>query len=390
MKRKRRQFSAEEKTRIVLEILEGNETLNQIGSRYSISPRVLQNWRKQFLENASLAFEPATVVKEYKSQLSEKSKEIDELHKALGKATIERDWLQKKLVSLGSLNRLSLVEPELKELSITRQCDLLDVNRSNYYYKPSGFDTEDMGILHRMDEIYTDHSFWGYRMIHRQLLDEGFSIGKNRVLKYMQVLGIQAICPRNKKLTSIRNKEHKVYPYLLKELHNEKKQVAAEYPNHVWSGDITFIRTAKGFMYLAAIIDWYSRAVLSWKLSNTMDASISVDVLESAIRAHGVPCIFNSDQGSQYTSDKHIKLLKKHNIRISMNGKGRSIDNIAIERFFRTLKYEDIYLNNYQSIRELRAGIDKYMNFYNYDRFHSSLGYEKPMNIYRKDIKIAA
>ena len=390
MKRKRRNFSAEQKTKIVLEILQGDETLNQIASRYEIAPKVLQNWKKQFLENASLAFEPATVVKEYKNEISEKDREIEELHKALGKTTVERDWAVKKLASLDSSNKKGLVESELEGPSITRQCELLQISRSGYYYEPKPMKPENICILHRMDEIYTDHSFYGYRMIHKQLLEEGFSIGENRVLKYMQILGIQAICPQKKKLTSIKNHEHKIYPYLLKEFHNDRKQVVAEFPNQIWSGDISYVPTAHGFMYLAAIIDWYSKSILSWKLSNTMDAALAVDVLESAIDEYGTPEIFNSDQGSQYTSEKHTKVLKDNGIRISMNGKGRSIDNIAIERFFRTLKYENIYLNNYQSISELRAGIAKYMDFYNYNRFHSSLSYQKPMNVYKQELKIAA
>jgi putative transposase len=267
---------------------------------------------------------------------------------------------------------------------------LLKISRSGYYRKPKTQKPKDISILHRMDEIYTDHSFYGYRMIHKKLQEEGFIIGKNRVLKYMQILGIRAICPQKKKLTSIKNHEHKIYPYLLKEFYNEHKQVVAKYPNHIWSGDITYIRIAHGFIYLAAIIDWHSKSILAWKLSNTMDAPLTLDLLESTIEEYGIPEIFNSDQCSQYTSEKHIKILKNNGIRISMNGKGRSIDNIAIERFFRTLKYEDIYLNNYSSISDLRAGIAKYMDFYNYNRFHSALGYQKPMNVYRQELRIAA
>ena len=201
--------------------------------------------------------------------------------------------------------------------------------------------------------------------------------------RLMNLMGIQAIFPKKRKLTSIKNHEHKVYPYLLRDLKIDR-------PNLVWSGDITYIRTRGGFMYLAAVIEWHSRSILSWKLSNTMDNALVTDVLKAALEQYGAPEIFNSDQGSQYTSHEHTQLLKKHGVRISMNGKGRSIDNIAIERFFRTLKYDEIHTNDYQSVRELRNGIDRYMHFYNFNRFHSALGYRKPMNVYMEGVEKVA
>ena len=237
-------------------------------------------------------------------------------------------------------------------------------------------------ILNAMDEIYTDNPEYGYRYIHKQLLENGVSIGKHRVLKYMNILGIEAIFPRAKKLTSIKEPEHKIYPYLLKEYKNKQEQVIVDAPNEVWSGDITYIRVNGGFMYLAAVIDWHSKAILSYKISNTMDSSLAVDVLEDAIGKYGKPKIFNSDQGSQYTSGAHTGTLKDNGIQISMNGKGRSIDNIAIERFFRTLKYGAIYISDYKSISALKEGVAKYIDKYNFRRFHSALNYQKPMNVY--------
>lgn len=199
----------------------------------------------------------------------------------------------------------------------------------------------------------------------------------------MNILGIQAIFPKKKRLTSIKNHEHKIYPYLLKNIEINRA-------NQVWSGDITYIRTAKGFVYLAAVIDWYTKSILSWKVSNSMDTILATDVLQDAISKYGTPEIFNTDQGSQYTSYHHTDILKANNIKISMNGKGRSIDNITIERFFRTLKYENIYITDYQSIKELKQGISSYIHFYNHNRFHSALGYDKPMNVYLKEIKNVA
>lgn len=390
MSRTRRQFSAEQKTKIVLEVLQNETTLNQVASKYEIAPKVIISWKKQFLENASLAFEPAKVVQEFKSELAAKEKEIEELQKTLGKTTIERDFAVKKLVSLGSSNDISLVEPELKEISIARQCEMLRVNRSSLYYKPIDKGLEDAYLIIRISELYSEHSEMGYRMMYHQLLDEGFNVGKNKVLKLMRNLGIRSIHPKKKKLTSIKDNEHKTYSYKLSAFYNEKRQVVAKYANQIWSGDITYIRTAGGFMYLAAIIDWHSKAILAWKLSNTMDTSLACDVLEEAIHKYGTPEIYNSDQGSQYTSFRHIELLKKHNIEISMNGTGRSIDNIAIERFFRTLKYDDIYVRDYNTVSELRAGIGCFMDYYNNRRLHSALGYKRPMEVHMSQMKMAA
>jgi putative transposase len=242
-----------------------------------------------------------------------------------------------------------------------------------------------------MDQIYTDNSEYGYRYIHQELIDNGFTIGKNRVLKYMRMLGIEALHPKPKKLTSIKEPEHKIYPYLPGEYWTRKedktKSVYVPTPNEVWSGDITYIRMNGGFMYLAAVIDWHSKAILSYKISNTMDAALAVDVLQDAIDKYGKPKIFNSDQGSQYTSHQHTGILKNNGIEISMNGKGRSIDNIAIERFFRTLKYGNIYISDYKSISELKEGVKNYIYKYNFKRFHSALNYQKPMNVYLSGIQ---
>jgi len=208
-------------------------------------------------------------------------------------------------------------------------------------------------------------------------------------LKYMQLLGIQAIYPHKKPSTSGRNKEHAIYKYLLGEYWsrvNGKNKVNVPNTNEVWSGDITYIRTPNGMMYLAAIIDWNTKKILSWKLSNTMDVSLTTSVLNEALSLYPKPEIFNTDQGSQYTAQAHIDILNKHNIQISMDGKGRSIDNIVIERFWRSIKYEDIYLNDYKSMYELSDSIDNYMKKYNSKRLHSAIGNKTPNEIYFKAI----
>ena len=198
----------------------------------------------------------------------------------------------------------------------------------------------------------------------------------------MKFMGIKALYPKHK--TTIANSEHKKYPYLLNEFKNDKNQVIIEKPNQVWSTDITYIKLAKGFAYLAAIIDWNTKKILSWKLSNSMDVSLTTAVLKEALSCYPKPQIVNTDQGSQYTAKEHVNLLIQNGISISMDAKGRSIDNIVIERFWRSLKYEDVYLKNYNTIKEARAGIGEYIELYNKERLHSALDYETPDEAYFK------
>lgn len=389
-KKQIRNFSAEEKTKIVLELLKEEVTISQLSSKYEVSSNSISYWKKQFLSNAAIAFEPAKVVSEYQEQIKELKEQNDELAKSLGKTTIERDWAVGKLRSLDLSNRKSLVISKLEQLPKTRQCELLGVNRSSTYYKERSLSSYNLNILNRIDEIYTDNPEFGYRYIYQQLLEDGFKIGRDRVLKYMRLIGIEAIYPHKKKSTTIKDSKHKIYSYLLDKYWittDKTKKVVVPTANEVWSGDITYIRTNGGFMYLAAIIDWHSKAILSYKLSNSMDGTLVTDILKEALNKYQAPQIFNSDQGSQYTSNDHIQILKDHNIQISMNGKGRSIDNIVIERFFRTLKYNCIFINDYQNIGKLKEGLNDYISKYNYQRFHSSIGYKKPMNVYLDSIQ---
>ena len=385
-KKQIRNFTAEVKTKIVLEMLKEESTTAQLSTKYEVSAKTMQNWKKQFLNNAPLAFEPAKAVSEFKDQIDVLKTQNDELAKALGKATVERDWAVGKLGSLDISNKKSLVDSKLKTLSKARQCELLQISRSVVYYKAKVMSLYNLNILNRIDEIYTDNPDYGYRYIHRQLLEDGFNIGKDRVLKYMGTMGIEAIYPHRKKSTSIKDIGHKIHSYLLEPYwttSGKTKTVHVPHVNQVWSGDITYIRTNGGFVYLAAIIDWHSKAILSYKLSNSMDSALVTDILKEALEKYPAPQIFNSDQGSQYTGHEHTGILKENNIEISMNGKGRSIDNIVIERFFRTLKYNCIFINDFKDVTELKEGINNYMDKYNNQRFHSSIGYQKPMNVYR-------
>ena len=271
-KKQIRNFTAEVKTKIVLEMLKEESTTAQLSTKYEVSAKTMQNWKKQFLNNAPLAFEPAKAVSEFKDQIDGLKTQNDELAKALGKATVERDWAVGKLGSLDLSNKKSLVDPKLKTLSKTRQCELLQISRSGVYYKAKVMSLYNLNILNKIDEIYTDNPDYGYRYIHRQLLEDGFNIGKDRVLKYMGTMGIEAIYPHKKKSTSIKDIGHKIHSYLLEPYWStsaKTKTVHVPNVNQVWSGDITYIRTNGGFMYLAAIIDWHSKAILSYKLSNS-------------------------------------------------------------------------------------------------------------------------
>jgi len=393
-RRKGQSFSSQQKAKIVLELLKEEQTINQLATQYQVTSKTISNWKKQFLDNASKAFENDKESIKYKEQLEEKNKEIDILAKTLGKTTVKMEWAVGKLKSLDLINKKDLVESKHKKVSIASQCELLSMSRSSYYYKAKPISQEDIEVMHKIDEIHTEDSDYGYRQIYHQLLDDGVSVGRDRVLKYMGIMGIQAIYPHKKKQTSLKDNEHKTYPYLLKEYWsktgNRTKSIEVKEANEVWSGDITYIRTANGFMYLAAVIDWHSRAILSYKISNTMDATLACDVLKDALSKYPKPKIFNSDQGSQYTSKEHTNILKDHKIQISMNGRGRSIDNIMIERFFRTLKHSNIYISDYQSIKELKQGVKEYIHKYNFKRFHSSIGYQRPMNYYLETMENVA
>lgn len=268
--------------------------------------------------------------------------------------------------------RLDLVERENKGLPLATQADLLCLSRSSLYYKPCGPSEKEIRIKHRIDEIYTQYPFYGSRRIRQQLRREGEPVGKNTIAKYMREMGISAIYPGPN--LSKRQKAAYIYPYLL-------RHVIPSYPNHVWGIDITYIRLQKGWMYLVAILDWYSRYVVSWQLSDTLEIPFVVTAVDQAL-AQATPTIFNSDQGSHFTSPQYIDRLKAAGTQISMDGKGRAIDNILTERLWRSVKYEEVYLNDYANPREARYGLAAYHHFYNFERLHQSLDYATPAEIY--------
>ena len=261
---------------------------------------------------------------------------------------------------------------EHSEISIRRQCELLGVNRSGLYYQPLGESEENLMLMRLIDEEYTRHPFYGSRRMKEWLCGRGHQVGRNRVRRLMGLMGIEAVYPKPR--LSQPGDEHKIYPYLL-------NGVEVTHANQVWSTDITYIRMAEGFVYLVAVVDWYSRFVLSWALSVTMELDFCLAALKRALR-RGRPEIFNSDQGSQFTSGKFTGELEAHGITISMDGRGRCFDNIFIERLWRSLKYEEVYLRDYALVPEARAGIGKWFRFYNHERLHQSLGYRTPAGLY--------
>jgi len=232
-------------------------------------------------------------------------------------------------------------------------------------------------LLNELDEEYTRHPFYGTRRMREYLRGRGYAVNRKRVQRLMQKLGLAGMAPGPN--TSKPHPEHTVYPYLLRGLDITR-------PNQVWSTDITYIRLRHGFVYLVAIIDWYSRKILSWRLSNTLDAGFCVDCLEAAIKVYGRPEIFNTDQGSQFTSDSFTGVLIKNGITISMDGRGRALDNIFVERLWRTVKYEDVYLKGYENMTDLLLGLTQYFLFYNEERLHQALGYTTPDVVYQTGI----
>jgi len=267
------------------------------------------------------------------------------------------------------------IQPTHPKLSIQRQCELIDLPRSSYYRAVStGQETsENLGIMRVIDKEYTDHPFYGTRKMRDVLRRKGYKINRKRVQRLMRKMGIQSIAPKPN--TSKAHPQHRIYPYLLRNLNINRS-------DQVWCTDITYIRLAGGFVYLTAVMDWHSRYVLSWELSVTMDNEFCVSALERALRCHEAPCIFNTDQGAQYTSLEFTKVLKNKNIKISMDGKGRAMDNIFIERLWRSVKYEEIYVKEFQSVKQLRKSLKKYFDFYNYERPHQSFDGQTPAEVY--------
>jgi len=266
-----------------------------------------------------------------------------------------------------------MIDPLNQQLSISRQCEMADVSRSSYYYQPTPISQEELELMRKIDELYLQNPSSGSRTISRQLDRQGITANRKRVQRLMRLMGIEAVYPKPR--TSRPHPQHKVYPYLLRELTINR-------PNQVWATDISFIPMARGFMYLVAIMDWHSRKVLSWQISNTLETAFCVQALEEALSRYGRPEIFNTDQGAQFTSNAFTKVLEDNHVAISMDGRGRCQDNIFVERLWWTLKYQYIYLHSFDSGNSLRRGLTDWIRYYNHERGHSSLDNRTPDEVY--------
>jgi putative transposase len=271
------------------------------------------------------------------------------------------------------------VDAQHPSLSIRRQCELLGLARSSYYYEPAMESEENLALMRRIDELYLQRPFFGSRRMAEHLSSPEARVNRKRVQRLMQKMGIEAVYPGKK--TSVAGEGHKIYPYLLRALKVSRA-------NQVWCTDITYIPLRHGFMYLAAVMDWYSRYVLSWRMSNSLDTRFCLEALESATE-FGVPEIFNSDQGAQFTSQAFTGRLQQLGVAISMDGRGRALDNVFIERLWRSVKYEDIYLKDYERVDDLFDGLEAYFQFYNQERRHQALDYRTPGEVYQASLDLS-
>jgi putative transposase len=264
-------------------------------------------------------------------------------------------------------------------LPVVRQCRLLDLSRSSVYYTPPPVGASDLALMRRLDELHLNHPFAGSRMLRDFLKQEGVTVGRRHLVTLMKKMGLEALYQRPN--TSRKHPKNPVFPYLLRGLEITRA-------NHVWAMDITYIPMRKGFIYLAAVLDWATRRVLSWHLSNTLTTDFCLDAVEDALDQYGTPEIFNTDQGSQFTSSEFVDLMQRRSIRLSMDGQGRWVDNVFVERLWKSVKYEEVYLHAYDSVAQARAGLERYFRFYNQRRPHSSLDGQTPDSVYFKSLPL--
>nr|WP_144428251.1 IS3 family transposase [Azospirillum thiophilum] len=364
----RRNHGAAFKAKVALEALQGETTVAEISAKYGIHQTLVNEWKRQLVDGACGVFEKG-------GGRAEKATEAvtDELYKQIGQLKVENDFLSRKARSLSRAEKKTMIDPTHQTLSVTRQCGLLGLSRSTLYYKPVNDNSEDLAIKALIDRQFLETPYYGSRKMTAWLRRQGQSINRKRVRRLMREMGLAAIW--QKPNTSKPAPEHRVWPYLLRHL-------VIDRPNQVWTADITYIPMPKGFLYLVAVMDWHSRKVLAWRLSNTMHADFCVAALEEAITRFGTPDIFNTDQGAQFTGSAFTGVLEAAGIRISMDGKGRCMDNIFIERLWRSLKYEDVYLRAYATGTEARQGIGRWIDSYNRLRPHQALGYQTPDEIF--------
>ena len=365
---KRKQHSAEFKARVAMAALSGEKTLAELSAEFGVHPTMISDWKQELVKRAGELFARGNKA----PAVADAQKVIDDLHRKIGQLQVERDFLAGQPRHLPIAERRAMIAPEAG-LSISRQCTLLGIARSSFYYRPRPESAEELELLKRLDRIFTDCPVYGSRRLQVALLREGISMGRRRVRRLMRKLGLWAVRP--KRNTSKRHPGHKVYPYLL-------RGKTIDRANQVWAADITYIPMRQGFLYLVAIIDWATRRVLSWRLSNTLTAEFCVEALSEALARFGKPDIFNTDQGAQFTSDEFTKVLRDHRIEISMDGRGRCHDNIFVERLWWTVKHEWVYLRPAANGIEQKRSLAEFFDWYNLRRPHQALGWRTPDEAY--------
>ncbi|MFY9329934.1 MAG: IS3 family transposase [Georgfuchsia sp.] len=363
-RRKRRNHSATFKAQVAIAALKGDKTLAELAQQFDVHPNQITDWKSQLMERSAQVFGDST------AQAAEP--DLTKLHAKIGQLTLENGFFRKRAHQGGPAERKAMIDRN-HDLPLVRQCQILDLARSTDYSVPHPTSPEDLALMRRIDELHLEYPFTGARMLRDMLRREGHRIGRKHVGTLMKKMGIEALY--RKPNLSKRHSAHPIYPYLLQSL-------VIDRPNQVWATDITYIPMRRGFVYLVAILDWYSRRVLSWRVSNTLTTDFCLDAVREAIARHGTPEIFNTDQGSQFTSSEFTGLLKEHGIQISMDGKGCWRDNVFVERLWKSVKYEEVYLKAYDSVSIAKASLGTYLNYYNTRRPHQSLDGKTPDAIY--------
>ncbi|MCG5244309.1 IS3 family transposase [Azospirillum doebereinerae] len=366
---KRKRYSAEFKAKVALEAIRGDLTVSQLVAKHGVHQTLINTWKKQAMEGMAGVFSGKAEAAETSRQ-----EEVEKLHAMIGQLVVERGFFAQGLRSMSVGRRRELIEPDHPRLTIRRQCELISISRSSYYEVAKGEPAANLALMRLIDEQFLETPWYGSRQMTRHLRRHGHEVNRKRVRRLMGRMGLQAVYQRPK--TTVRHPEHKVWPYLLRD-------VTIDRPNQVWCTDITYIPMRRGFLYLVAVMDWATRKVLSWRLSNTMDVEFCIEAVEEAMARHGRPDIFNTDQGSQFTSPRFTGLLTAAGIRVSMDGRGRWMDNVFIERLWRSMKYECVYLHAFETGSEAKAGIGRWIDYYNLDRPHSALGGRTPEETYQ-------
>lgn len=373
----RRRFSDKFKATAAVAALRGDRTAQEIAAKHRIHPTQVTTWKRQAIEGLTGVF--SDKIRKAESN----DDEIKELRAKIGKLAVENDFFVTRAQKMSPSERRTMVNRARTDLSLTRQCKLLKISRSSLYYTPVGFDAATLELMNEIDRVFTKYPFFGSRQIAAYLPRSGFHAGRHRVRRLMGIMGLQAVYKGPN--TSKKHHRHPVYRYLLRSLPITR-------PNQVWCSDITYIPVRRGFLYLVAIMDWATCKVLAWRLSNALDASFCKEALDEAIAKYGQPEIMNTDQGSQFTGSAWITTLSDAKVKISMDGRGRYLDNIFIERLWRSLKQEAVYLHELTDGFVAKRVIREWITFYNTDRPHTALEKRTPDEAYfdREEMKKAA